>query len=474
MNVRLLQALMGFALFWTGLALLSARGPNDAAFLLTNLIAFVVVWGAAWVEARSTRFIGTLSLMALVALINAIGRAGFLVIYAEEAQFIWYFHNLGPDTLLRSSALNLLFNLALVAGYGVWRVLVRRPAISLPVAALSMPEGYRPVFIGLVVLAGVGTIGFINALGVEALFSSAKRAVLTSSGERIVFGHYVLLVAPMLTLYLIALANRLIAPGGRRAGLVPILLAAAFVIWWAYFRSIRGEVLLMAIATLQVFAASGRSLSLRSFGLIALAAGSIFALMSGIRAEQTGNLHSYSAGTGVLYALTRPLFGELNLSGPVALWYAFLVVPAVLPYSYGLSFLQFVWLVIPRALWPEKPLALGEVWLNAIYPETALRYGGGLALGLPGEAVLAFGTLGLVAVPLLFGMILAATDRAARAARTIPALVLLILLQLNLVYSSYGYYFSKGLLDWSFLALPLLALRLSFGLPLKLLRGKGI
>lgn len=472
MNRLILLTILGFALFWAGFAALVSDGPNDLLFDLINLMAFLVIWAAAWVTSRNKRILTTLTLLAVFVLINSIGRAGFFIIFREEAGLIWYFSQLTSSDLLAASMWNALFNLSLVVGYAAVKVLSRRDD-PVPAIPPEWPVGYRAAIIMLVFLAFAGVALYVRALGIDVLFSSAKRAALSTSGERRTYGEFLVLVTPMLTVYLLVLARSLFDQGRGKSWWLVVTPLALFLVWWAFFRSIRGEILLLLIASVQVYAAAGRRMSIPQILLLFVGAGVLVSAMSAIRAELTGETLAYTSGSSFLYSLTRPFFGEFNLGGPVALWYSMLVVPSVLPYSFGSTFLQFLWLLIPRAIWTSKPDAVGEMWLSAIYPETALRFGGGMATGLPGEAVLAYGAIGLVVVALVFGAVLAWVDKRTQRARTISALVLWILLQLYLVYSSYGYYFSKGIVDWAYVAVPLLLVRSVIAFPAKVLLAQN-
>lgn len=472
MNRLILLIILGFALFWAGLAALMPGGPNDLLFCLINLMAFLIIWAAAWVTSRNKRILTTLSLLAVFVLINSIGRAGFFIIFQEEVGYIWYFSQLASSDLLAVSMWNAVFNMSLVVGYAAVKVLSRRED-SISVISPRWSVGYPVAIISLILLAVLGVALYLRALGIEELFSSAKRAALSANGERRTYGEFLVLVTPMLAVYLLVLARGLFDQRRRKSWWLIVAPLALFLVWWAFFRSIRGEILLMLIASVQIYAAAGRRMSIPQILLLFVGAGVLVSAMSAIRATLTGEVLAYTAGSGFLYSATRPFFGEFNLGGPVALWYSMLVVPSILPYSFGVTFLQFLWLLIPRAIWTSKPDAVGELWLSAIYPETTLRFGGGLATGLPGEAILAYGVIGLLLVALIFGGLLAWVDQRTERARTISALVLWVLLQLYLVYSSYGYYFSKGIVDWAYVAVPLLLVRSVLAFPAMVVSAKN-
>jgi oligosaccharide repeat unit polymerase len=70
-------------------------------------------------------------------------------------------------------------------------------------------------------------------------------------------------------------------------------------------------------------------------------------------------------------------------------------------YSYGRMYSSFLFLPIPRQLWPDKP-ALSWYWAEISTPSRPM-YQNGMAPTMVGDAYLNFGLIGVIAVPFVFG-----------------------------------------------------------------------
>ncbi len=79
-------------------------------------------------------------------------------------------------------------------------------------------------------------------------------------------------------------------------------------------------------------------------------------------------------------------------------------VPEKVDYLWGSTYAKFFLWPIPRTLWPEKPEGISRVVVRHFYPEI---YDKGISVSptIVGEAYFNFGTLGIVIVMALFGVI---------------------------------------------------------------------
>ena len=76
-------------------------------------------------------------------------------------------------------------------------------------------------------------------------------------------------------------------------------------------------------------------------------------------------------------------------------------VPEKMNFLYGKSFIKPVFALIPRSVWPDKPISISEQLAQFLYP-----YQAGFSIGtsIVGEAYMNFGYPAIVAVMLLFGV----------------------------------------------------------------------
>jgi hypothetical protein len=112
--------------------------------------------------------------------------------------------------------------------------------------------------------------------------------------------------------------------------------------------------------------------------------------------------------------------------------------PSVSPFQYGRTFELFFAALVPRFLWPEKPVITLGRWINDVYgagPEIASN----TAVSQVGEFYLNFGTAGVIAGMFLFGaMLRLAHEVLLRGRPTMPALLATVIIVYNLVVRSEG------------------------------------
>jgi hypothetical protein len=82
-------------------------------------------------------------------------------------------------------------------------------------------------------------------------------------------------------------------------------------------------------------------------------------------------------------------------------------------YSYGQTLSDGLLSLVPRAIWPSKPLVAGSGDLVSRYTGLVFAQGTAIGIGSIMEAYISFGTVGVVVGFLLFGAALATVDRVA-------------------------------------------------------------
>lgn len=132
-------------------------------------------------------------------------------------------------------------------------------------------------------------------------------------------------------------------------------------------------------------------------GMIGLFALGYLRLLGGDRLGQTARIFTKDPATAIHVAFNAT--GELKIFD--ALTIVVRDIPSEVDFSYGTSFARVPWMIIPRQLWHEKPVTLGETIVR--------RYVPGLRTGYPptaiGEFYAAAGPLGVVLGFFAFGWI---------------------------------------------------------------------
>ncbi len=88
----------------------------------------------------------------------------------------------------------------------------------------------------------------------------------------------------------------------------------------------------------------------------------------------------------------------------------------------GATYLGALGSVIPRDLWPSKPLAVDTVLNQALFPETAAR-NIGFSFGVYSEPFFNWGVVGVILVAVLFGIVLGHAEAALRNSRSMLTIV---------------------------------------------------
>jgi oligosaccharide repeat unit polymerase len=81
-------------------------------------------------------------------------------------------------------------------------------------------------------------------------------------------------------------------------------------------------------------------------------------------------------------------------------------MPIPLEFQYGKTYLSGVLLLVPRSLFPDKPLPTAGIFTEAFWPAMWQEQGTTLPTGLFGEAYMNFGVIGACAMAYIFGSVL--------------------------------------------------------------------
>lgn len=380
------------------------------------------------------------------------GRALYLASSRDEYITLdWYFIGIATEQFLASAIISCIFNVILAAGYAVC-TLSGKPRPAVVVLNSDKPSSYE-LMMKIIILLGScwAAYEFLDQTRGFGFFESRKAALIVG-GTRFALGHFQILTSASVAVCVLSFI-RIISQSRGPFERSIFVFSFFFIVWYAYVRSVRGDILLTLLMLLYSYWVLRGRIKIGASLLI----GSLsFAMILGItliRAAATGDVLQASGLTTIL----KPVFGEFNLGGFVSLYHAMRVVPSILDHTLGATYFQFLWLLIPRGIWPDKPLAVGEYWLAALNPDSQLRFGGGVSTGMIGEAYLNFGAIGLIVVPLVLGVVIFGLERflSNRAGRP-SGLALAVMTVGFLAYSSYGYFFAKGIIDCLLSAWPLL------------------
>ncbi|MEZ5960561.1 MAG: O-antigen polymerase [Hyphomonadaceae bacterium] len=127
----------------------------------------------------------------------------------------------------------------------------------------------------------------------------------------------------------------------------------------------------------------------------------------------------------------------------------------------GATYVAALTNLIPRAIWPEKPLGGGPTLTNLIFPNSYEigRFGNSsITPGLVPEAYMNFGPLGALIVAALFGIVLAKISNGLRGSRSMAAVVLYSLALFFLCILSVFSEFLGIFTMWVVMSVPCLAI----------------
>lgn len=99
-------------------------------------------------------------------------------------------------------------------------------------------------------------------------------------------------------------------------------------------------------------------------------------------------------------ALTSPFTSGEGQTPFLAYTTMLRAVPERIPYRFGSSYMQWIPTLVPRALWPNKPIGLTQQYMSMFHPYSSQ----GFAYFFLAESVLNFGFMGPVAIMLAIGI----------------------------------------------------------------------
>jgi len=165
------------------------------------------------------------------------------------------------------------------------------------------------------------------------------------------------------------------------------------------FTSSRGSLLWLVLSSVIMWHYLRRPLSTRTVVFVAVTAVAVLSVMVNLR---RGDVNLATAVS--LESVTERLFGSrdfLDITTTAQIIAA--IKEGRLNYSYGWTYLTWLYAPIPRTIWPEKPaVSVGWVVKRQVFSSESA---GGIPPGMIGEAFWAFGFLGVVIIMWLLGWI---------------------------------------------------------------------
>ena len=284
---------------------------------------------------------------------------------------------------------------AATIGYGIAALNPRSLRLSPAARNRNAPLAVAAWIAGALGAAAIAVFVF-GVVGFSTLRTAAY-------GERYrLMDGYGVLLAGIQTVIGAALILMAIHYRRRSRGIPPAMVAALLVIgswtWLIESRSAFTQLLIGLVATRQLLGKPFRTSTLVMGGLLVFSLGLIFALVRGGQDASTQL-------TGAQLALFNPANGEF---GGVAITVGDIIaaVPSSEPYRLGSTITDAVGQLIPRAIWPSRPIAPSQWYVERFYPEFA-DIGGAYAFSPVAEAYLNFGWVGIIAGAVFVGLMLA-------------------------------------------------------------------
>jgi oligosaccharide repeat unit polymerase len=224
--------------------------------------------------------------------------------------------------------------------------------------------GLQGLFLVLNVLISVSIVWFIR------IFNS-KRTLF----EKISFFFYTIF-----SLGIIALQ-------GQKSTLF-IMIAAMAVIYNCKFKKIRLQAILLGVSSLFILL-----MAYHIYKQEYLVLGRVVSISGG--AQFWGSVYDF---------LNSQIFGNFMQLQTMAVLIEGMPLP--LSYQYGYTYWAGLLMLVPRSIFPDKPLPSTGIFTEAFWPAAWRELGTTLPPGLFGEAYMNFGVAGAIAGGLLFGYIL--------------------------------------------------------------------
>jgi oligosaccharide repeat unit polymerase len=408
---------------------LTRRAASDvAAFVVTAgcfvclLFAYASSYHAVWTTAALTGFAicaGLISLRSRLRIIAPIVVfSGFGVMYGLPFALTFLAggrlideRDFASQWIPKAMWLHALALGSTVVGY-LFALSTRRPRNSNAPVANDTGAAWCNSSLRLVAtLAGaLGVLGLLTFLatagGVGTLqtLSYANRGLAMRGYGILLLGLLLVSTAGLLLYY-----DALIVGKRSRARLV-LVLAGGVMAGWMLISLSRGALIRFVVSLVVIRALAGYRLTRLQavIGGVALTAATL--LHSSIGRRLSLDVVTQIDWRSVPLFVFNPASGEFGSTMPtvadILAWF-----PAGQDFRWGATYLEALGVLVPLAIWPDRPLAVGE-WYAAHFYSAVWEQGGAFGFSPVAEAYMNFATPGVVLIFFLFGALLYLTEYA--------------------------------------------------------------
>jgi len=315
--------------------------------------------------------------------------------------YMWSKGTIEAGSLLETSILALVGNVFLIAGYlSVTKKNANR-LITLKWAK-NMDKGVVRLFSLLFLLVGIFSLFYVvEARGIlKDIYTGAVSSKREIKNGYIVWGVEVLMVSSTLQIIIIL-------KGSGRKYIDKLLFLVPYLsfIFFAFWSSSRGKLLKALLVPAVIYHYHVKNIKVYKM----IAAGSMFTLLfSSMSLLRSGRLLDYTrlGIRGIFDSLEQSFLEGSYMFDIVTFEKILSKVPAEVPYQYGKTLLTWTVMPVPRSIWPDKPINLGQFIGANIYNQGIGIVGGGVPPPFPSELFLNFGVLGIPIGMFFFGMLI--------------------------------------------------------------------
>lgn len=297
-------------------------------------------------------------------------------------------------------------------------------AVVQPPAQQHLQHRAVPVAVALLTVATVSLGIFVwQTGGLSGNSLSAKRTVIPGvsfdPAEFRTFGYLRFfnagaVVATSILLY--AWRDKVLRPRYTAALIFSIALSIAY----PFYASNRSDVIGVVLALLVV--AWVINIRLPAISWLAIVSIPLIVLGYSTIARNGASASPSAPLAAVAEGLLEPLLATQNFADIAKTAHIAAAVPEQLEHRNGSTYAAWLVAPVPRAVWPSKPIiGTGPLIGTEIYGNVR----SGVPPGLFGEAVLNFGPLGVPAIAMLFGFVIAQADRWIYSRQNDPAAVIM-------------------------------------------------
>jgi len=403
--------LVSVLLFLSAMPLIGIVYGTDALFLcLAGLLAWIAVLAPVLLRKRYD-VMEPITFVALSALIGTTLKTFYVVMvdspWVDEKLLLGH----EPRFLIIYALLIAVALMSLSIGY-----MIRVPRIRLENWRFMQREDWsfpRLALIGVVFLliSSAAFVVYSRKMGIDfsSLASLSSKRFYELGGDEHAYRYSSLtyyrwgasLVTPVFYLFLVWF----LGSGKRMAsfqGLLLLFLGTA-AIGFPFLNSSRDGAARVLLVTIVLYAYMRRSIRPRTLLSIGAVAAVLIMVMSGLRSSS--GEEQVRSFLGVSQLLDETVGGRhfLDLTKTAHIIDA---VPDKVPYAYGATFIRFIYLPIPRSMWPEKPAMGSGPMLGTVVFGTPNEYTGGVPPGFVAELYMNFGLVGVLGGMFLLGVLL--------------------------------------------------------------------